>query len=205
MKHHHIALVILAIVVVSSVAVATDYVSSFDFPRRYGVERVTHYDPRVNYERMDTTVYLEPYQFDKGQGSGRGGYDPIYPRGTARVRSNTYYGYPRSSVKLSVKDIPASEDAGGVYEAWLVDENTEYRLSLGTFYTVRGGSGVLDTNMNNYLNAYDTLEITLEPYSDVDPLPGPVVLIGAIAKTYDPYFNPQPKQSMMMTDSIKTY
>jgi len=202
MKHRSIILaVVMTLLTVSAVA---QYVSIFDFPQRGGVERVTHYDPRVNYERIDSTVYLEPYQFDKGEGVGRGGYSPIYPRGTARVRSSTYYGYPRGSFQLSIKDIPASERVGGLYEAWLVDEDSGYRLSMGTFTASLGGVGTLNHNMLNYLNEYDTVEITFEPYDDLDPLPGPIVLIGVLPKSHD-FYNPEPKQAKLITESINTY
>lgn len=196
-----LVVVIMSLVAASAVA---QYVSIFDFPRTQGVERVTHYDPRVNYERIDSTVYLEPYRFDKGEGVGRGGYSPIYPRATARVRSSTYYGYPRGSFQLSTKDIPASERVGGVYEAWLVDEDSGYRLSMGTFPAALGGVGTLNHNMWNYLNEYDTVEVTFEPYDDFDPLPGPIVLIGALPQSHE-HYNPQAKQAKLLTESIKTY
>ncbi len=197
-----ITILLIALLSLSAVALHT-YKSNFEFPKRYGVERVTHYDPRVNFARIDTFVYLEPANADKGKGVGRGGYAPIYPRGTADLRSSTWYGYPRAQAVIKTKDLPPSDEINGQYEAWLVDDDTGYRLSLGTFTTRFGGAGMLEYNIGNYFDPYDTIEVTLEPLFDEDITPGPVVLIGPIPAPR--YFNPPPKSSKMVTQSLVTY
>lgn len=182
---------------------AHDYKTPFDAPRRYGVERVTHYDPRVNFARVDTTVYLGPGVLTEYKGVGRGGYAPFYARGTARVRSSTWYGYPRAQVDLVTKDLPSSDDIHEQFEAWLVDQETGQRLSLGTFTTGFGGTGVLYYQIDNYFDAYDVLEVTKEPFDDNDVSPGPVALIGKVPPPNLPlYFNPPPKQAKMVTETF---
>lgn len=205
-----ISVLILSLMLVSLIAVTAVDFRSTDYVSRGGPARITHYDPRVNWGgpleagRLNTIAYLEPYEFDKGKGVGRGGYDPIYPRGTVRISSSAYYGYPKGSVVINVKDIPATEDVNAAYEAWLVDEDTGYRLSLGTFIALKGGVGELKQMTSNYLNVYDTVEITAEPLNDLDPLPGPIVLIGTIPRSHI-FFNPEPKQTMLVTESIENY
>lgn len=182
----------------------TDYVS------RGGPARITGYDPRINWGgpieagRINTWAYLEPYEFDKGKGVGRGGYDPIYPRGTARVQSSVYYGYPKGSVRIDVKDVPGTDEVNGVYEAWLVDEDSGYRLSLGSMIALRGGVIQHTQVVDAYFDAYDTIEITLEPLDDIDPTPGPIVLIGNIPRSHT-FYDPEPKQGIMLTRNIKNY
>jgi len=199
-----IPLSLLFIIVSVSVfaAISQQYKTPFDFPRRYGVERVTQYDPRTNYARIDTTVYLEPTEHSKFKGVGRGGYAPFYARGAARVHSTTWYGYPRASVDLKVKDLPPSYENQQVYEGWLVDIDSGYRLSLGTFTTTFGGVGEMKYTTENYFDAYDYLEVTVEPYNDPDVRPGPAVLIGNVPTPY--HFNPEPAQKKIRTRQIKT-
>lgn len=176
-------------------AISEQYVSPFEFPQRYGVERVTHYDPRVNFARIDATVHLEPTEASKFKGVGRGGYAPYYQRATARIHSRTRSGFPRASVTINTKDLPAER----VYEVWLVDADSGYRLSLGTFVTLYGGVGELFYQSDRYLDAYDTVEITEEPFDDFSLAPGPTVLVGLIPepRLYDPVV----KQPKMLTST----
>lgn len=183
--------IIVSIALLSTAAFAAimeQYKTPFEFIQRQGVERVSNFDPRVNIERMEATVYLEPAQADKFKGVGRGGYAPFYARATARVKSSVYYGFPRAQVNIKTKDL----DNYAFYEAWLVDTDTGYRLSLGTFSTLFGGVGELHYNVDNYLDPYDLIEITLEPWNDDTPLPGDPVLVGLIptATEYDPAVKP---------------
>ena len=202
MKRLIVAILLAAMLSLSAVALHS-YKSSFEFPRRYGVSRVTNFDPRVNEQSIETTVYMEPAEADKGKGYGRGGYDPIYPRGTAIVRSVTYYGYPTAEVLVNVKDLRPSYETYGQYEAWLVDDDTGHRLSLGTFTTGFGGVGAVRFQINNYLDAYDVVEVTTEPLYDTDISPGPIVLVGSIPAPAA--FNPPPKTSLMIKGPYKNY
>lgn len=173
----------------------------FDFERRIGPERVTNFDPRVNVVSINSWVYLEPLYNDEFEGAGRGGYAPMFPRGTARVKSGTWNGFAESQVLINVKDLPVSSKIGGHFEAWLVDDDTGYRLSMGTFTTIFGGVGQLRYRADNYFGAYDRVEITAEPFNDWDVLPGPALLQGKITKDY--FYTPQPKQAKLVSSVIK--
>jgi hypothetical protein len=195
-----VMLVIIALLLSTSAFAAHWYKSPFEFERRIGVERVTHHDYRVQRSlgRIDTTVYLDPINADLlGKGVGRGGYNPIYPRGTATIRSTSLYGFPRAQAFIKVKDLRPSSETKMQYEAWLVDQDTDYRLSLGTFTTVFGGTGLLTYQIDNFFDAYDYVEITEEPFYDPDPSHGPTVLLGSIHKQN--YYAPTPKQAKLVT------
>jgi len=178
----------------------TQFNSSFQFVRRLGVERVTHFDPRINVPEFNTMVYLEPAVDDKFKGNGRGGANPFYPRGTAHVRASDVYGFPNAEVVINTKDLRPTYEIGSIYEAWLVDSESGYRLSLGTFTTVFGGVGALVYVVNNYIDSYDKVEVTVEPYDDLDVTPGPTVLVGNIARPR--LYEPPPKDSKMATGPL---
>ncbi len=204
-----IGIMIGLLLVLSVVALHNEFRSPFEWEyRRYGVERVgvervTHYDPRVNFARIDSTVYLSPPGQQEYTGVGRGGYAPFYARGTAVVRSSTWYGYPRAQVNVMTKDLEPSYDKLQQYEAWLVDSDTGYRLSLGTFTTGFGGIGELWYNSDTYFDPYEWFELTVEPFDDMDVSPGPVVLLGRIPPPSQ--FNPPPKQAKMVTETFTGY
>jgi len=196
--------ILIAVLSIGAFAAISDqYKSPFNFPRRYGVERVTHYDPRVNYDRIDSTIYLQPVEASKYRGVGRGGYAPFYARGTARLKSTSWYGYPRAQVNVKVKDLEPSYRANKKFEVWLVDVDSGYRLSTGTFTTGFGGVGELKYDVENYIQTYDFVEITAEPLNDLDVRPGPAVLIGLINQNPNPnYYNPPPKQAKLATSQF---
>ncbi len=202
-----LAIFVTAIALLSLTVLAivpeTSYKTPIDAPRRYGVERVTHYDPRVNFARIDTTVYLSPVEVEHFKGVGRGGYAPLYPRGTARVRSSTWYGYPRAQVNIMTKDLPPSYEINSQFETWLVDAETGQRLSVGTFTTGFGGIGTSHYVIDNYFDPYDFVEITVEPFDDMDVSPGPVALIGRIPPPR--FYNPAPKSGLMITQTFSEY
>lgn len=196
--------VLLLSLTVFAIMPETAYKTAFDFPRRSGIERVTNYDPRVNYGRIETISYLSPLNVEVYKGVGRGGYAPMYPRATARIKSTTWYGYPSAQVMVLTKDLPRTEDINGQYEVWLIDVDSNYRLSLGTFTTNMGGIGELEYRVNNFIDSYDYVEITAEPLVDTDVSPGPVALIGEIENKVPPpeYYNPPPKDTKMVTPVV---
>lgn len=201
MKKAIIFTFIVAVLAISAFAeLYEQYKTPFEAERRLGVERVTHYDARMNYPRIDDIVYLEPAQADKFAGVGRGGYAPFYARGTARIRSSVWGNLPYARVEISTKDLQPSDRVNGQYEAWLVDADTGYRLSLGTFTTKFGGSGILRYEATTYFDPYETIEVTLEPFDDLDVLPGPPVLIAAIPRPH--LFYPAPKDSKLYGEVI---
>ncbi len=208
MKKFVIVMMIL-LVSLSVVAIHTEYKSPFKWEfRRYGVERVgpervTHYDPRVNVAKIDSTVYLSPPGPADYTGVGRGGYAPFYARGTARIGSSSSYGFPTAVATISTKDLEPSDRIHSQFEVWLVDADTGYRLSLGTFTTLFGGVGELWYQADTYFDPYEWVEVTVEPFDDNDVSPGPVVLLGRIPPPS--YFNPPPKDAKMVTDSFTEY
>ena len=90
------------------------------------------------------------------------------------------YGYPTAQVSVKTKDLPASSDINAQFEAWLVDDDSGYRLSLGTFTTQQGGVADFRYTAGTYFNEYDVLEITVEPFHDTDIAPGNLVMYGKI-------------------------
>src|SRR3989338_5280126 len=59
-----------------------------------------------------------------------------------------------------------------VYEAWLVDLDSEYKLSLGSFIpNTKGHQSFLFKQKINGFRVYDKLVITREDLEDLDPLP----------------------------------
>jgi hypothetical protein len=206
MKKIMIVIALIALLSLSAIAIGT-YKTPIVSERKYGtggVQRVTHYDPRVNYQRIRTIIALSPPGPDVHPGVGRGGVAPMYSRGTAEISSVTWYGYPRSHVLIKTKDILPSYENNAQYEVWLVDVESGYRLSMGVFTTGFGGVGSLDYHIDKNLDPYDFVEITVEPFDDLDVSPGPVMLIGAI--TAANYFNPPSKSAKMITPpTIKDY
>ena len=85
----------------------------------------------------------------------------------------------RVSLKILVEKLIVGEDE--VFEAWLVDEDTGYKLSLGAFLTNSRGKGILKFNqkMVNF-DIYDKVVVTREPSIDVNPMPGDAVLLAEI-------------------------
>jgi len=201
-------ILLIAVLLTTTVVFATlaqTYKSPFQFPRTQGVERVTHYDPRVNYPRINEIIYFEPAAVQSYEGVGRGGYVPKYARGAGRVSSSDWYGYPKTQITFSTIDIKASDKIKMQYEGWLVDTDTGYRTSIGTFTTGFGGVGELRYKVNNYIFAYDLIEVTLEPFDDDDARPGPAVLVAPLPRgpNIPPpgFFDPAPAQKRLLTQT----
>jgi len=151
-------------------------------PVKYGQYRYTHYDPRViNYYRLNVFVDLQPVEEGGAEDIERG-MPQIFPQGSARVISSKSRFDPRGQVQISVKDLSDSSRTGLAFEGWLFDEQSGYALSLGSFRTVGFGNGELDWWSDQYIDEYDYVFITEEPYPDYDPAPGAVVLQGRIPK-----------------------
>lgn len=168
--------------------------------KKSGVQRVTNYDPRVNFARIETTVHLDPVARIEYVGAGRGGENPFYPRATARVKSYIWYGFPRAQVNVNTIDLPPTDRVNGQYEVWLFDDDSGFQFSLGTFTTLGGGVGEFKYDTENYLDAYDRVVISLEPLVDLDVRPTTIIMEGTIPEPY--YFDPAPKQSKLVTQTI---
>jgi hypothetical protein len=98
--------------------------------------------------------------------------------GWARVKvSEKENGSYRVGALIKVKDLPTPE--GTIYEGWLVDEDTGYKLSIGAFSTNDDGRGKLKFRQDMvYPPLYDKLVVTRESLNDTDPNPDTPVLVG---------------------------
>ncbi len=186
-------IVMAMIILLSNIVLAAHiYTTDIQIPRTGGVERVTQYDPRIASYRIKAVTHLEPVeQVIGGSGYGRGGYIQKFPRGLARIQSARSQYYPRAQVVITVKDLEESYKIKSLYQGWLYDEDSGYSLNLGVFET-RGisGFGILDWSASLYLDEYDYVIVTQEPYLDQDPSPGEAVLIGLIKK--QAFYEPEP-------------
>ncbi|MBW3019522.1 hypothetical protein KY329_05055 [Candidatus Woesearchaeota archaeon] len=210
-----IALVFVAVLLCASVWAYEQYKSDWDFPQRgqggtaEGVARVSNYDPRINDPQINAYVYLEPYTWVTEPGVGRGGYNPVMPRGTCRVQSypvgygaTTIFG---SSVKCKTKDLIPSERIKGYYEVYLVDFDTEYVLPIGTMWALLGGTGAVDQTMNEDLRMFDAVVITAKPLETIDdPRPGPIAIIGPMFRSND-YYEAIMKPSTLIDAGFEVY
>ncbi|MBN1644614.1 anti-sigma factor [Candidatus Woesearchaeota archaeon] len=170
---------------------------SLQQPVRYGQYRYTHYDPRViNYYRMNVHTTLEPVEepfFERGM-------HPFFPKAGAKIISSRSPLLPKGQIQLTVKDLGTSAETGLAYETWLFDEQSGYALSLGVFRTTGFGNGRFEWNADLYIDEYDYVLVTEEPYPDYDPTPGPVILQGRIPKP--DYFY---EREFGMTDKMYGY
>jgi hypothetical protein len=118
-----------------------------------------------------------------------------------RVGNATASGQARISVnhdddlyEISVR-VSASQLApvfGQVFEGWLIDENSNYNLSLGAFVTNRNGRGTLrfSQDMVNF-PIYDKVAISREPVNDTNPNPGVIILQANLESDFIKRFSAQ--------------
>lgn len=98
--------------------------------------------------------------------------------GFARLSTTPAISVQRADVEISVKNLPKLE-INEAYEAWLVDVDSGYQLTLGMFKTDYDGDGDLHWVMQGSILAYDKVVITKEVIPDANPMPsGKVVLVG---------------------------
>jgi hypothetical protein len=100
--------------------------------------------------------------------------------GWAKVRiAEKDDGSYRTRVTIKVEDLPT--ESGTIYEGWLVDDDTGYKLSIGAFSTNSDGKGKLKFKQNMvYPALYDKVVVTREPLNDPNPNPDTPVLVGSI-------------------------
>ena len=195
---------LLGLLLVSLVLAGNVYPDKKETVAEKGPWKITHFDPRVRPIRFQNFIYMESPTPEPFEGVGRGGYPPFLARATAYIRTSESAGYPRTAITVNTKDLPSSFNERILFEVWLIDDDTDYALSAGMFFTSLGGSAEFEYNYNNYIGAYDRIVITKEHFYDPDPLPGEIVLEGLIEKREPDFFWPQPKQTMMITEAIKT-
>jgi len=151
--------------------------------------RISNWDPQMRgFSRIDVAVPLYPYTFvERDYPTGELGGTNHLTKGTARVLSlsnsqkSAFYSREQGSVHMKIRElVPASSEE--LFEAWLVDDESEYFLSMGLFNTGIAGTASLDFSIHRPLIGYDRVVITKEPFPDRDPRPSNnVVLVGAIA------------------------
>ena len=105
-------------------------------------------------------------------GSGASGEVTMNTRTVGDGRENV-------KIRIWMKDLDPMP--GYVYEGWLVDEDTDYKLSLGAFTTRSTGKGwyIFEQKMVN-IDLYDKVVITKEMIGDTNPNPDTPVLAGMI-------------------------
>lgn len=103
----------------------------------------------------------------------------LVEEGTFSIESSCSRYKNRMAGLITTYNIKYLDTYNEIYEAWLIDLDTGYQLSLGLFTVDQSGSVRFRFGSEAYVNPYDMVVITKEPYLDDDPRPsGDVVLLG---------------------------
>ena len=97
--------------------------------------------------------------------------------GTVEIKTERSRYRNMASFDLWVYNLP---DIGNdeIYEIWFVDDDTGYKLTGGLFTIDSRGDERYSGSFMNYLDVYDRVVVTIEPYPDEDPTPsGEVALV----------------------------
>jgi serine/threonine-protein kinase len=100
------------------------------------------------------------------------------PLGVLRFQDGTA---PADQVTLSTDGMPQPA-AGSQYEAWLIEDDAEQRVSVGFIQFDNDGKGSLtyvDPQGRNLIGMYHGVEITVEPNPDDSPNPSNVIAYSA--------------------------
>lgn len=103
----------------------------------------------------------------------------IRVKSTIRVAAVTGPIY-KLSYAIRLENIPTEVRGQKVYQAWLIDSDTGWRLSIGS--TIRKTNGTGDMSFTHYLanpKVFDKLEITQEELFDQNPAPSGTVVYSA--------------------------
>jgi hypothetical protein len=101
------------------------------------------------------------------------------PIGVLRFQDGTA---PADEVTLSTSGMPLPP-AGSQYEAWLVEDDAEERVSLGIIKFDSEGNGSLsfvDPRGRNLIGMYQGVQITVEPNPDGNPIPSDTIAYAVI-------------------------
>ena len=195
--------IILAVLLTTFVLAQANLLTTKERYERRGIWNINSYDPRVNYLRINTGhIEMTSPQLEDYKGVGRGGYPHYLGRGYAYIRSTGSFGFPKTMIDISTKDIPSSFEEKCFFEVWIVDDDTNFASSLGMFYTAMGGTGKFRYTYNNYIGAFDRVLVTQEQFHDTDIGPGKIVLEAAIPAST--YYNPPPKPSLMNRSTMSS-
>ncbi|HET9913499.1 MAG TPA: protein kinase, partial [Anaerolineales bacterium] len=94
--------------------------------------------------------------------------DPATPIGLLRFQDGTAFA---DALTVSTDGMPLPPE-GSQYEAWLIQDDSEQRLSIGFIDFAPGDKGSLvfvDDEGQNLLGKYSAIEITIEPDPDENP------------------------------------
>jgi len=77
------------------------------------------------------------------------------------------------AVNLTLENLPVNEAYKlYVYQAWLIDSETGYRMSIGSTIRKNNGTGTMSfTQYMSYPKVFDKLEVTKEKIFDLNPSP----------------------------------
>ena len=147
---------------------------------------ISNWDPNVRgYARMDVAVDLLPYEALQQVI----GPNEVMAKGAARIVSlGDEYGagmnkpYPRTQVFIQANNLPPLDETE-IYEAWLFNSENEYPLSVGLLKAGAGITSQLIFEFYRKVDQFDAVMITREPYPDMNPTPGEIILFGYIGQT----------------------
>ncbi len=150
--------------------------------------KISNWDPgMLGFARLDASIDLLPYSPVEEVAA----HEAILAKGTARILSTgNQYGaglnkpYPRSQIFVQAINLPPVGESE-IYQAWLLDAETEYPLSVGLMKAGAGITGAGYTSelifeIRRLVHMFDYVMITREPFPDSDPGPGEVILFGRI-------------------------
>lgn len=148
--------------------------------------KISNSDPNVRgFAQVDQVVTLLPYDIlEYEENTAQRG-----PRGTARIISRgDAYGaglnsrLPNTQVFVQTIDLPPIPSTQA-YEAWLLDEESGYALSLGILKSGGKFTAQLNNEFSRSVAGFDGVMITQEAYPDIDPSPQETVLFGWFGPT----------------------
>jgi len=144
---------------------------------------ISNTDSRMRgYSIKDVVVNIEPVDNDWVLQNGI----ITKSKGTARIISDyddvKSYEPPRTRVYMRIIDLPPLDNEH-IYQAWLVDLDTGYPLSIGMFRAPLTGISNLDFDASMSAFIYDSFVVTIEPFPDFDLHPSTPVLAGEIPQT----------------------
>jgi len=158
---------IISLLVVASVFVVSRTIGSTPAAPPSVIETATTVS-QTNTEPADTPSVVEPAPSQV----------EAEPVGLFRFQDGTA---PADQVTFSTSNMPMPPD-GSQYEAWLIADDGETRLSMGMIRFDTGGRGSLtfvDNDGQNLVTRYHGIEITIEPDPDNSPNPSNDVAFSA--------------------------
>lgn len=172
--------------------------NSYTFQGRSPSRQVVNNDPGMRgYSLLDVSVQLESDDSVLIEGK------PVNAKGTARVmsRGDAFGSVTNgdseepSKVLIRTRNLPPVGDYQ-IYEAWLVDEDNNYAMSLGLLRSGIDLTAQLSFTISRSFVPFEGVMITLEEFPDKNPGPGKKILYGQIPKVREfPAFGSQVEEA----------